>query len=78
MKKIYILGVTSFAMFAFGVVSAGSAFAVETAQWLVDGASIALTEKVNVDLPKQLPSRPTTLQKTCIEKTFEANQSRAQ
>ena len=50
MKKIHILGVALFAMFAFGVVSAGSAFAVETAQWLVDAATIALTEKVNVDL----------------------------
>ena len=50
MKKIHILGVTLFAMFAFGVISAGSAFAVETAQWLVDGATIALREEINVDV----------------------------
>ena len=54
MKKIHILGITLFAMLGFGALSAGSAFAVETAQWLVDGATIALTEAVNVDITGEL------------------------
>ncbi len=44
MKKIYI-GVTLFAMFAF----TGSASAAETAQWLVDGATLGLAEAINID-----------------------------
>ncbi len=54
MKRLNILGIALCAMCAFYVVSAGSAFAVETAQWLVDGATIALTEKVNVDITGEL------------------------
>ncbi len=50
MKKIHILGVTLFAMFAFGALSAGSAFAAETAQWLVDSGTIALGEAINVNV----------------------------
>ena len=46
MKRIHILTVT---LFAFGLLSTGSAFAAETAQWLVDGATIALGEAVNID-----------------------------
>ncbi len=49
MKMMYILGAALLAMLAFSVVPAESAFATETAEWLVDGATIALTEKVNVD-----------------------------
>ena len=54
MKKIHILSITLFAILAFGVVSAGSASAAETAQWLVNGATIALTEAVNVDITGEL------------------------
>lgn len=36
----------------------------------------ANTKSVKVDLPKQLPSRLTTLQKACLAATFEANPSR--
>ena len=46
MQRVCILTIT---FFAFGLLFAGSAFATETAEWLVDGAAIALTEKVNVD-----------------------------
>ena len=54
MKKIHILGITLFAMLGFGALSAGSAFAVETAQWLVDSATIALTESWNVNITGEL------------------------
>jgi hypothetical protein len=37
------------------------------------GASYANIKSVKVDLPKQLPSRLTTLQKACLAKVFEAN-----
>jgi hypothetical protein len=38
-----------------------------------DGPFDANIAKVKVDLPKQLPSRLTTLQKACLAKVFEAN-----
>jgi len=50
MKKVNILGVSLLAVLAFCAVSAGAAFAEETAQWLVSGASIALGTAVNVDI----------------------------
>jgi hypothetical protein len=37
------------------------------------GSSYANIKAVKVDLPKQLPSRLTTLQKACLAKVFEAN-----
>jgi hypothetical protein len=37
------------------------------------GAGYANIKAVKVDLPKQLPSRLTTLQKACVAKVFEAN-----
>jgi hypothetical protein len=37
------------------------------------GAGYANIKAVKVDLPKQLPSRLTTLQKACLAKVFEAN-----
>jgi hypothetical protein len=37
------------------------------------GAGYTNIAKVKVDLPKQLPSRLTTLQKACVAKVFEAN-----
>jgi hypothetical protein len=37
------------------------------------GAGYANIKQVKVDLPKQLPSRLTTLQKACVAKVFEAN-----
>jgi hypothetical protein len=37
------------------------------------GASYANIKSVKVDLPKQLPSRLTTLQKACVAKVFEAD-----
>ncbi len=54
MKRIHIVGITLFAMLGFGALSAGSAFAQETAQWLVDSATIALTESWNVDITGEL------------------------
>ncbi len=38
-----------------------------------EGSYDANISKVKVDLPKQLPSRLTTLQKACLAKTFETN-----
>lgn len=49
MKKTYALGLTLFVVFGFYVVSASSAFAVEVAQWLVNGSTIALGESINVN-----------------------------
>jgi hypothetical protein len=40
---------------------------------LVQAAGSANIHTVKVDLPKQLPSRLTTLQKACLAKVFEAN-----
>jgi hypothetical protein len=50
MKKIQILGLALFAVLAFGAFAASAAFAVETPQYLVNGAVIALGTKVNSDI----------------------------
>lgn len=54
MKKFYVVGLALFSVLAFGVAVASSASAAEVAQWLVDGATIALGAKVNVDVSGEL------------------------
>ncbi len=50
MKRVHIIGATLFALFTFCAVSVSTALAQETAQWLVDGATLALTQEVNSDV----------------------------
>jgi hypothetical protein len=50
MKKINVLCISLFAFFALSSIAASSAFAEETAQWLVSGATIALGTEVNTDI----------------------------
>jgi len=50
MKKIHILGLALFAVFAFGAVAASASFGAEVPQWLVSGATIALGTEVKTTL----------------------------
>lgn len=54
MKRMHILSIALLSMFAVCAVSAGSAFAVETTQWLIDGTSIPLAEMWNVNITAEL------------------------
>ncbi len=51
----------------------GAGFDVKVTYPSGPAGTYANTKSVKVDLPKQLPSRLTTLQKACIAATFEAN-----
>ncbi len=50
MKKLYVAGLTVFAVSAFSVVTAVSALAVEIWQWLPDGNVLALSAKLHFEL----------------------------
>ncbi len=51
----------------------GAGFDVKVTYPAGPAGTYANTKSVKVDLPKQLPSRLTTLQKACLAATFEAN-----
>jgi hypothetical protein len=57
MRKFKIVGLALFAVFAFSAYAASTAFAVETASWLINGLPILLGESYNVDiLPEAAPN----------------------
>jgi hypothetical protein len=50
MRKIHILGLALFAVFAFGSYLTSAAFAEEVPQWLINGEPILLGESFDVDI----------------------------
>jgi hypothetical protein len=63
MRKFKIVGLALFAVFAFSAVAASTAFAEETAQWLINGLPILLGESYNVDgLPEASPENTILLE----------------
>jgi hypothetical protein len=62
-----------FAVSTAGKTSKASGASLKVKLSYPTGTSYANIKSVKVDLPKQLPSRLTTLQKACVAKVFEAN-----
>jgi hypothetical protein len=63
----------SFAVSTSGKTSKAKGASLSVKLTYPTGAGYANIAKVKVDLPKQLPSRLTTLQKACLAKVFEAD-----